>query len=293
MKQPRFTLLDFHKQFPDNNACLVHLFETHHGHKACPKCGKVGNYHRQKNTSHFVCSCGGHQISPKAGTIFEKSDTDLVKWYFAIFLMSQARNGVAAKEIERHVGVTYKTAWRMAHQIRKLMKENASLLFGEIEADETMIGGKRKGKRGRGAEGKTVVFGQLQRKGKINACVVENVKAETLLPHFQDNIAKGSKLMTDELHSYKKIAKVLDLDHDTVQHGAKQYAKANGTHTNTVEGFWSQMKRSMDGTHHVISPKYLPAYVSEFQWRYNHRYSSVHLFDLLLQRVSLTPSQAA
>ena len=287
----RYTIQDFNKLFPDNDTCLQYLFETRYQGVVCSKCDGM-KFYKHPTRACFTCACGGSHIFPKEGTIFEKSSTDLVKWFFAIFLMSQSRNGVAAKEIERHVGVTYKTAWRMAHQIRKLMKENASLLFGEIEADETMIGGKRKGKRGRGAEGKTVVFGQLQRKGKMNACVVENVKAETLLPHFESNIAKGSKLMTDELHSYKKIAKVLDLEHDTVQHGAKQYAKPNGTHTNSIESFWSQMKRSMDGTHHVISPKHLSSYVSEFQWRYNHRDSSVHLFDLLLQKVAQT-SQVA
>src|SRR5947209_19798440 len=123
----------------------------------------------------------------------------------------------------------------------------------------------------------------------MNAAIVENVKAVTLMPHMQDNIAKGSKLMTDELKSYKKIARLLDMEHDTVVHGAKQYAKEKGTHTNTIEGFWSQLKRSLDGTHHVISPKMLYAYVSEFQWRYNHRESMIHLFDLLLSRVSSLP----
>ena len=208
-----------------------------------------------------------------------------MKWFFAIFLMSQSRNGVAAKELERALGVTYKCAFRIGHQVRKLMKDNAFTLFGEVEADETAVGGKRHGKRGRGAEGKTIVFGQLQRKGMMNAAIVPNVKAATLMPHFQYNIAKGSKLMTDELHSYKKIARVLNIDHDTVEHGAMQFAKGT-THTNSIEGFWSQLKRSLDGTHHVISPKMLHAYVSEFQWRYNNRKSVTHLFDLLLSRVS-------
>jgi len=200
--------------------------------------------------------------------------------------MSQSRNGVAAKELERALGVTYKCAFRIGHQVRKLMKDNAFMLFGEVEADETAVGGKRPGKRGRGAEGKTIVFGALQREGMMNAVVVPNVKANTLLPYLQDNVAKGSKLMTDELRSYKKIATLLDMEHDTVNHGAKQYGKENGTNTNTIEGFWSQLKRSLDGTHHVISPKMLPAYVSEFQWRYNNRKSVTHLFDLLLSRVS-------
>lgn len=293
MKAQRLSVLSFHKQFPDNETCLAYLFKTLYPDPTCPACGQTGKYHLRKGTAHYVCQCGGSNISPKAGTIFEHSSTDLVKWFFAIFLMSQSRNGVSAKELERSLDVTYKCAYRIGQQVRKLMQDNANILFGEVEADETAVGGRRNGKRGRGAEGKTIVFGQLQRKGKINCEVVANVKADTLLPHFQDHIAKGTKLMTDELQSYKKIAQVLEMEHDTVEHGVRQYAKANGTHTNTIEGFWSQLKRSMDGTHHVISPKMLPAYVSEFQWRYNHRDSQVHLFDLLLQRASLRPGEAA
>jgi transposase-like protein len=208
-----------------------------------------------------------------------------VKWFFAIFLMSQSRNGVAAKELERALGVTYKCAFRIGHQVRKLMKDNAFTLFGEIEADETAVGGKRHGKRGRGAEGKTIVFGALQREGMMNAAIVPNVKAKTLMPYLEDNVAKGSKLMTDELKSYKKIARLLDMEHDTVNHGAKQFGKENGTNTNTIEGFWSQLKRSIHGTYHAVSPKYLQLYVDEFSYRYNHRSSLEPLFSLLLSRV--------
>ncbi len=229
----------------------------------------------------------------KKGTIFEKSSTDLAKWFWAMFLMSQSRNGVAALELKRQIGVgSYQTALRMQKQLRSMMQEAPEFLFGEVEADETMIGGRRKGPRGRGAKGKAIVFGQVQRKGKLNAAVVPNVKAETLLPHFADTIARGTKLMTDELASYRKIATFLEIDHDTVCHGSKQYVKGT-THTNTIEGFWSQLKRSIDGTHHVVSPKYLPLYVSEFQWRYNARHAPTPLFDLLLSRVALLPALAA
>lgn len=285
MNKQRLSILNFHKQFPDNETCLHYLFTMLYPNPKCPACNKTGKYHYRKGTAHYVCQCGNHSISPKNNTIFQHSSTDLVKWFFAIFLMSQSRNGVSAKELERSLDVTYKCAYRIGQQIRKLMKDNAFMLFGEVEADETAVGGKRSGKRGRGAEGKTIVFGQLQRKGMMNTAVVPNVKATTLLPHFQDNIAKGTKVMTDELKSYRKITKMLEMEHDTVEHGAYQFAKPNGTHTNTIEGFWSQLKRSLDGTHHVISPKMLHAYVSEFAWRYNYRKSETHLFDLLLSRV--------
>ena len=296
MASPKFTILDFTRLFPDNDACLAYLFQMHHADANCPKCGRTEKYHHQKNTSHFVCQCGGHQISPKKGTIFEKSETDLVKWFYAIFLMSQSRNGVAAKEIERQCGVTYKTAWRMAKQIRLLMQDAPGLLSGEVEADETMIGGRRKGKPGRGAAGKTIVFGTVERDRKrVNAHVVPNARVKTLLPHIRDNIAKGARFITDEFGSYKHIARVLDMEHRTVVHSNEEWAKDDGTHTNTIEGFWSQLKRSLDGTHHVISPKYLSLYLSEFQFRYNYggNDASSHLFDVLLSRVGLPHVQAS
>lgn len=285
MKAPKFTVQQFHRQFPDNHVCLLHLFNTHHKFKKCPKCGHAGRYHLQKDTSHFVCQCGGSQISPKAGTIFEKSDTDLVKWYFAIFLMSQSRNGVSAKELERAVGVTYKTAWRMQKQIRLLMQEDPSLQSGEVEADETWIGGKRK--RQGYKDNKTIVFGSVQRKGKVNTRIIKDATEQTLLESVRDNVAKGSELMTDNWKAYKGVAIMAGHKHKTVNHSANQWRKGNA-HTNTIEGFWSQLKRSIDGTYHVISPKYLPLYLSEFQFRYNYaRASGEHLFSFLLSRVAL------
>jgi transposase-like protein len=283
----KYTIRDFNKQFPDNEACLQYLFESLYPNAECPECGRKNSYHLRKGSSHYVCNCGKSQISPKANTIFKKSSTNLYDWFFAIFLMSQSRNGVAAMEIKREVGVTYKTAWRMMNQIRKLMQENDHFLFGEIEADETYIGGKKKGKRGRGAAGKTIVAGTLQRDGKLNTKVVKNVKASTLIDQFKDKIAKGSHLLTDELRSYGKIAKQLGFVHRTVNHGSGEYAKKDGTSVNRMENFWSQLKRSLDGTYHVVSPKYLPLYVSEFQFRRNHQNGGLHLFDLLLGRVSL------
>jgi transposase-like protein len=209
----------------------------------------------------------------------------MVKWFFAIYLFAQSRNGVAAKEIERACEVTYKTAWRMAKEIRRLMYDFPTLQEGEVEADETVVGGKRHGSRGWAAEGKTIVFGTVQRKGSVHAQVVPDFKAKTLMPYFADHVAKGSRLITDEMKSYKKIAAIVGYDHKTVEHGRGQYAKPDGTHTNTIEGFWSQLKRSIDGTYHVVSPKYLASYVSEFAWRYNNRKFS--MFDLLLCRVDL------
>ncbi|MGH7141689.1 MAG: IS1595 family transposase [Minisyncoccia bacterium] len=224
----------------------------------------------QEKTSHFVCVCGQHQLSPKKDTIFEKSDTDLYKWFFALYLFSVSKNGVSAKELQRHLKVTYKTAWRIGNQIRKLFAEYNLTLSGEVEADETYIGGKGgNNKRGRGAEKKTAVFGMVQRKGSIKAEVVANVKAKTLLAKIENTVKKESVLMTDEFKSYNRVKK-LGYGHMRVKHSSKQYVSGRA-HTNTTEGFWSQLKRSINGTYHAVSPKHLQTYVDEFSWRYNRR----------------------
>jgi transposase len=294
MKQPLVTIKEFKARFPNDDVCLDTLFKQEYPNPKCDKCGKVGQFYRAKGRACYTCSCGQSHIFPRKGTIFEDSRSSLHDWFYAIFLMSTSKNGVASRELQRHIGVTLKTAWRMQTKIKEMMQELPEFMDGEVEADETYVGGKRKGRRGRGAAGKTPVAGKLSRSTKrVNAVIVPNVKAISLLPHFQDNIAKGTKLITDELRSYKKITKILGIEHDTVNHGAGEYAKINGTYTNTIENFWGQMKRSIDGTYHVVSPKYLHLYVSEFQFRFNHRLSSVPMFDLLLSRVASSPARAA
>lgn len=283
MKQERYTFQAFTKRFPDNSSCLEHLFATLYPKAKCPKCEEVGKYHRQDDTAHYVCQCGGHQISPKSGTIFEKSSTDLQKWFFAMFLMTSAKNGVSAKELERQLGVTYKCAYRIHKQIRSLMKQSGGLK-GTVEADETYIGGKRKGKRGRGAAGKTAVMGIHERGGKVYAKAIPNVRRVTVMPLIRENVEIGTNLMTDELASYATATKE-GYKHATVRHSAGEYARGDVT-TNTIEGFWSQLKRSIDGTHHSVSPKHLQTYLDERAWIWNRRTSELHPFHLLLSEVS-------
>lgn len=218
----KYTIQSFNKDFRNNETCLKYLFESLYSGSKCPACKKAGNYHLQANTSHFVCSCGGHQISPKQGTIFEKSSTDLYKWFFAMYLFSTAKNGVSAKELERQLGVTYKTAWRMAYQIRQLMDQMPDMFDGTVEANETYNGGKRKGKRkgkrGRGAEGKTPVIGIHKRGGGVYAKAVVNTKASTVMVVVRENVKVGATLMTDEYRSYGKASK-MGYKHETVNHG--------------------------------------------------------------------------
>ena len=278
-----YTIQDFNKEFPDNDSCLQYLFNQRFSSAVCPSCNKAGNYHRQANTSHYVCSCGKHQISPKKDTIFENSSTDLYKWFFAIFLFSNSKNGVSAKELQRQLGVTYKCAWRIAKQIRSLFSEDTEPFDGTVEVDETYIGGKAKGKRGRGSDKKTPVIGLVEREGSVRAVVTENVKSSTVMPLIKDNVKKGSVVMTDEFVVYQSLTSS-GYEHGTVNHGSKQYVEGI-KHTNTIEGFWSQLKRSVNGTYHAVSPKYLQTYVDEFAYRYNQRKSESPLFLGLVEKL--------
>ena len=231
----------------------------------------------------YECQWCGHHLHPMAGTIFHRSHTSLQKWFYAIYLFTTSRHGVAAKELQRQLSVTYKTAWRMAHQIRKLMAkaDGEWPLSGTVEADETYIGGKASGgKRGRGAPNKTVVFGMAERDGDIMTKVVSNVRKNTLQPIIKENVEAGSTVHTDELKSYNGLGKV-GYEHETVNHSAGEYAK-NGCHVNTLEGYWARLKLSIRGTHVHVSGKHLEKYVKEFEYRYNRRRNPERMFDHLL-----------
>ena len=267
-----YTVQEFFKHFPTDESCLVHLMKVRFGESlTCPKCRKHGRFSKLKDMPAFACAWCGHHIHPMAGTPFQASHTPLQKWFYAMYLFTTSRHGVPAKELQRQLGVTYKTAWRMGHEIRKYMGkiDGNAPLNRTVEADETYIGGKRPGKRGRGASGKTVVFGMLEREGNVMTHVVPNVKRRTLHPHLETHIEKGSIIHTDELPSYDTISDK-GYTHETVNHGAGQYVQ-NGVHVNGLEGFWSQIKRSIKGTHIHISKQHTAKYLGEFEFRYNLR----------------------
>ena len=279
-----FTIKDFYNRFPTDDACLAHLMQIRFGESLdCPKCNKHGRFLKLSKHPAYSCPWCGHHIHPMAGTIFERSSTPLQKWFYAMYLFTTSRHGVPARELQRQLGVTLKTAWRIGHEIRKFMAETDgnSPLSGDIEADETMVGGKRKGgKRGRGAEGKTVVFGMLQRDGDILTEVVPNVKRATLHQIIEENVVPGSTLHTDELRSYKTIDEK-GYRHETVNHSAGEYVRGE-SHVNGLEGFWSLFKRAVRGTHVHVSPQHMAKYLGEFEFRYNMRKSPEVMFSRLL-----------
>lgn len=272
---------EFEAKYPTEEACLEEIFQNRYGTlKSCPNCEKETKFHRLVERKCYSCQFCGYQLHPLAGTIFHKSKTLLKDWFYAIFLFSNSKNGVSAKELQRQLAVTYKTAWRMAKQIRKLMKQDEGQLGGTgktVEADETLIGGTvdRLGK-GRHLENKTIVFGAVERKGEVKATVITDVKSSTVMPVVRSMVKIGTDLITDELYGYRK-AYQFGFKHSAINHRKKQYVRGN-VHTNTIEGFWSQLKRSLNGTYHSVSPKYLQTYVDEFAYRYSKRtYSSLFL----------------
>ena len=204
------TVTEFFRQFPTDDACLEHLWQTRYGDEVeCPKCGKVGKFYRLRKEPAYSCPRCGHHIHPMVGTPFEKSRTPLQKWFYAMYLFTTTRHGVSAKELQRQLGVTYKCAWRMGHEIRKYMAkvDGETPLGGAVEADETYVGGHRPGKPGRGASGKTVVFGMLERGGDVMAHVVPNVSKRTLYPIITENIEPGSTVHTDEFGTYRALSR--------------------------------------------------------------------------------------
>lgn len=283
----KYTIKHFNAQFPDDASCLAHVFkERFFNGLTCAKCGRENMFSPVVGRRAYACPCG-FQVYPTAGTIFHKSPTPLKTWFLAMFYMTASKNGVAALELQRHIGVTYKCAWRMCHQIRKLMSEEVAPLMGTVEVDETYVGGKRPGKRGRGAAGKTAVVGALERGGNVVPFVVENTDAATIIPLVQIAADPSAKIMTDEYRAYSTL-RAAGFSHETICHGAEEWSRGN-VHTNSIEGFWSQMKRSIDGTHHGVSKRYLQRYADEFAFRYNRRKSKTPMFSHLVSQLADSP----
>ena len=283
-----YSFIQFQAEYPDSDTCLDKIMELRYGdNPTCAECKRETKYHRITKRRAYACQFCGTHVYPCVGTPFEKSTTPLYKWFYAMFLFTTTRHGVSAKELERQLGVTYKCAWRIAHEIRKLMGTlDVSGLFGEVEVDETYVGGKRPGKRGRGAAGKTVVLGMKEREGPIKSQVVEDAKTRTLEPIVRENVRQGSVVHTDEWLAYRRLG-LFGYDHQTVNHGDEEWVRGS-VHTNSLEGYWSLFKRSVLGTHVHISAKHMPKYLAEFDYRHNTRSNPQAMFPLLVALVQHT-----
>lgn len=244
----------------------------------CPRCGLVDEKHYYLKTRRvWKCRDCKKQFSVKVGTIFEDSPIGLDKWLAAIWMIANCKNGVSSYEIHRAIGVTQKTAWFMMHRIRLAMQTGTfEKLSGEVEADETFIGGKarnmhkdrRKEKvTGRGASGKVAVMGLLERHGEVRTRVVPDTKSRTLQVEVRENVEPGSEVHTDALRSYKGLDP--EYVHKVVDH-AERYVDGN-VHTNGLENFWSLLKRGIKGTYVSVEPYHLFRYLDEQAFRFNNR----------------------
>ncbi len=273
--------MEFMREFPDDDTCLEWLWRNRCSedgkHAECPKCERVRpfkKYATKQRRQSWTCTGCGHHLQPTAGTIFHGSSTSLALWFYAIHLMTSTKCGLSAKHLERELGVTYKTAWRMLNKIRnELMAQDDDLkLSGEVEVDETYVGAPMRGQFGRprkGAKQKTPVMAMTQRGGKVVAKVVPDARASTLLPQIQHHVEPGTQLYTDEWQPYRRIGK-LGYSHRTIHHGHREYVRGR-VYTSTVEGFFGNIKNGIAGNYHGVSRKWLQGYLNEYVWRYNHR----------------------
>ncbi len=300
-----YTLIEFMREYPDDETCLQYLWRTRYspdGETAyCPKCERDRQFKRYAFATRrqsWTCTGCGHHVTPTAGTIFEKSSTSLQLWFYAIYLMTSTRCGISAKQLERELGVKYRTAWRMFNKIRNhLMGDDGEPLSGAVEVDETLIGGKIRNKDRRKRdklgwspkrwddEHKTKVFAAVERDGRVRARVIPNSSGPTLRDAVREHVVPGSILYTDEWGGYRTLDD--EYEHRTIRHRDRIYVDGL-THTQTVEGFFGSAKNAIRGVYHGVSVRHLQGYLNEYAWRYNNRGDRNNMFRDLLRTAATT-----
>ncbi len=290
-----YSLMEFMREFPDDAACLRWLWRNRYSedgsHAQCPKCERVRKFHKVRERPAWDCDSCGYHLHPLAGTIFHKSSTSLHLWFFAMHLMTSTRCGISAKQLERELGVTYKTAWRMFNLIRnKLMSEDDELLSGRVEVDEASVDGKPRQHLGRSdaarfrERSRATVFAAVERGGRIKATVLPSRRGPGLQAQVIEWVEPTSIVYTDEWSAYNSLG-LHFMAHSRVRHTSGEYVIGTA-HTNTVEGFFGHLKPSIRGTYRKVSHKWLQGYLNEFTWRYNHRRDPQAMFTTLLLRAA-------
>ena len=269
------SILEFQKHFNTDDKCRSFLEQQRWGGTpACPFCAST-NATRIKGGKRFQCNekeCR-KQFSVTVGTIAENTKIPLTKWFLAMYILSNHSKGISSLQLALWLNVTQKTAWYLNHRIREMLKDKAPVLLnGIVEVDETYVGGKisnrHVSKRKENTDNKTMVFGAVEREGQVITKIVPNTKAEILVGAVKSNIEKGSIMVSDENASYAGLKK--DYSHVRVNHSKQEYVRG-AAHTNTIEGFWSLLKRQINGIHHSVSPKHLQRYCNEAAYRYNNK----------------------
>jgi transposase-like protein len=292
----QLTAKQFDTLFPNEDACKTYLQARRWPEGVnCPRCGNCDVYPVKNRPFHWQCTkcaaAGGYRFSVIKGTIFENTNKPLRDWFRVIHLMLTSKKGMSALQIKRFMGFgSYETALYMCNRIRAGLSEHKpDKLGGIVEVDETYIGGKdhnkhwdkRSGGTGGTGSGKIGVVGAIKRKGTVVARVIDTFDRETLTSFIREAVSnKVSLLVTDDLMAYRKLSD--EFPHTYVKHKNKEYV-VGAVHTNTIEGFWSLVKRGVVGTFHKVSRKYMPLYVAEFQFRYNNR-DNVDIFGAAIAR---------
>lgn len=269
---------------PDDNSCREYLEMVRwDSTPTCPHCGTVDAAHYRLNVKGefkgmYKCKSCKERFTVTVGTMFEGSHVSLRKWFIAIYIFSSHKKGISSHQLASDLGITQKSAWFMLGRIRHAFKiDSTDKMEGVIQADESFIGGKNKNRhaskkvedsQGRSVKDKTPVLGVMQTGGKVHLSVIPDTKAKTIKPIIQDMVANGSILVTDEWHAYKGLAR--NYAHVVVNHKENQYV-SGAFHTNSIENFWSLLKRGIYGIYHQVSPKHLHRYCDEFAYRFNSR----------------------
>jgi transposase-like protein len=288
-------LIDVHKQFQTEYQCLDYIEKMRwpNGEMCCVHCGEIGRVSKitretgkNKRTRIYQCLACGKQFSATSGTIFNDTHLPLTKWFLAIALICEAKKGVSAKQLERHLGVNYRTAWHLAHRIREAMQEGAGLLTGVVEVDETYVGGKvkRKGKPYVKKDKKDVVIGLIERGGKLRLVPVADNKMSIIEPVIEKHVSPDALLQTDDSAIYNIIGKRRPGGHRIINHTSSYGIGEN--HSNTIENAFSLLKRGVYGTFHKVSIKHLGRYCNEFSYRFNRRGEQLAMFDATLKNLT-------
>jgi len=276
------------EQFGSEDKCHAYLEDLRWPQGVeCPRCAGR-SISRIADRRQFECNAEScrYQFSVRVGTIFESSHLPLWKWFLAIYLVGESKKGISAKQLERTLGVSYKTAWYLGHRIRAAMEEDEPVMLrGVVEVDETYVGGH---KRNEPWANKIMVLGAVQRGGDVRLKVEGRPDRKTLHRFIGETIHDdASAIHTDALAAYKGIGDHNTI-HEVVNHRQEEWVRAH-VHTNTVEGVWSLLKRSVIGTYHQLSAKHLPAYLDEIAFRFNNRENPWLFRDTTLRLIAEGP----
>lgn len=277
----KFTIRDFHETYPNDEACLKEILQLKFPNFICPKCSRTKLYKVNKRPV-FACSCG-YQINPLSNTFFANTKIPLTSWFYVIYLLTQTKSGISTKEIQRHLGYSYRTCWRMAMKIRESMSDDFQFV-GEVEVDETYFRAKPwRTVRPLAYNGRAhTVFGMVERNGRAKAVVIPTRSRKFLKDTIKAYIPKGCTIYTDGYPAYKSLSK--EYIHYTVNHSRGEYVDGH-KYTNNIENVFSHMKRGVYGVYRSVKPEYLQNYLDEYTFRYSYRSSDTAIFYKILEKI--------